>query len=324
MRGVRGGALVCFVAAVLAARPALAQPTLALTVDACVAVDSTDVRKLVEIELHTTVVDDGLTKVAARCRDNVVELTVVDPVTGKSLVRSIDVMAAAPKARARLLALAIAELVSASWTELETNPTPAVPPAGPPAPPAAKAAARDVVHARVPAFTTEPSRPLRVVALVDRRAFLARTAWLTGFGVRVSQDRELLGWTADMTASQGTRDASLGEVAMDVVGVALGVTIGHRWTAFSVRGAAGARFGAARLSGVPRGEDVEGRSVRGPWGGPFLGGSLSIVPFKPLVIEASLESGYVVTPVHARVDGERQASIGGVWIGGALALGIVL
>lgn len=321
---MRCGALAFFVVALVASRPALAQPTLALTVDECVAVEPSDVRKLVEIELHTHVLDDGLTKVAVRCRDNVVELTVVDPVTGKSLVRSIDVMAAAPKARARLLALAIAELVSASWTELETNPTPAVPPAGPPPEPAAKAAAREVVHARVPALASEPSHPLRVAALIDRRAFLARTAWVTGFGVRVAQDRELLGWTADMTASQGTRDSSLGEVALDVVGVALGVTIGHRWSIASARGAAGLRFGAARLSGVPRGEDVEGRSVRGPWGGPFLSGSVSIVPIKPLLIEASIESGYVIAPVHARVDGERQASVGGVWLGGALSLGVVL
>jgi len=315
-------------AAILVANTAAAQPdarpTIALTVDACVAVDAADVKQLVEIELHTTVIDDGLTKVTTRCADKTVELTVVDPLTGKSLTRSIDVMAEPPKARARLLALAIAELVSASWTELETNPTPAVPPAGSPPSPAAKAAARDIVHERTPAFTVAPSQPLRAVAVLDRRAFLAKTAWVTGLGVRLGQDRGTFGWTADMLASQGTRAATLGEVAIDVVSIALGATAHYTWRNISARAALGARFGAARLSGVPRGEDVEGRSVRGPWGGPSAAASISIVPIKPLLVEASFETGYVVSPVHARVDGERQASVAGLWVGSAIALGVVL
>ena len=72
------------------------------------------------------------------------------------------------------------------------------------------------------------------------------------------------------------------------------------------------------------GADVEGRSVRGAWGGPLLGGAISFVPVRPLLIELSSEAGYVVMPVHARVDGERQASVAGVWFGGAIALGVVL
>lgn len=316
------------------AQPARAEdkPAVTLTIDACVEVDAADVRKIVEIELHTTIAEvskpgpasggspDGLTRVTARCREKLIELVVEDSITGKSLMRTVDVAAQAPKARTRLLALAITELVSASWTELETNPTPAVPPAGPPPPPAAKAAARDVVKARLPS----PPPPLRIVALIDRRAFLAKTAWVTGLGVRVARDSALFGWSAEMVASQGTAKASLGEVAMDVVGVALAATVGARVGVFSGRAAAGLRGGAARLSGVPRGDDIEGRSVRGAWGGPFLGASASMVPFKPLVIEVSIESGYVVAPVHARVDGERQVSVAGVWIAGALAIGVTL
>lgn len=300
------------------------KPAVTLTIDKCVDVDANDVRKIVEIELHTAIAEQGLTKVTARCHDNLIELVVEDSITGKSLMRTVDVAAQAPKARARLLALAITELVSASWTELETNPTPAVPPAGPPPPPAAKAAARDVVHARVPILATSPGPSFRVLALLDRRAFLAKTAWVTGLGVRVARDGAPLGWSADMLASQGTATATLGEVAMDVVGVALAATLSSRWSIVSARGGAGLRFGAARLSGVPRGEDVEGASVRGPWGGPFLGGSVSIVPFAPMVIEASIEGGYVVAPVHARVDGERQVSVAGVWMGAAVAVGVAL
>lgn len=299
-------------------------PAVTLTIDPCVAVDATDVRKIVELELHTTIQATGLTRVTARCRESLIDLTVEDSVTGKSLMRTVDIAAQAPKARARLLALAITELISASWTELETNPTPAVKPAGPPPPPAAQEAARGVVRARVPILGGAPSAPIRVLALLEQRGFFATKAWVTGLGVRVARDSGFLGWSAEMVASQGTAAASLGEVAIDLASGALAVTISETWSVVSARGAAGARFGAARLSGVPRGDDVESRSVRGPWGGPFLGGSITLAPFKPLIIEASLESGYVLAPVHARVDGERQVSIAGVWLAGALAVGVTL
>ena len=51
------------------------------------------------------------------------------PITGKTLSRSLD-LGEARNARTRLLALAISELIWVSWTELETNPEPAVLPAG--------------------------------------------------------------------------------------------------------------------------------------------------------------------------------------------------
>ena len=62
-----------------------------------------------------------------------------------SLDRTID-LKEAPRARARLLALAIVELISASWTELETNPDPVVPPAGVRAAPEARRAALGAVR----------------------------------------------------------------------------------------------------------------------------------------------------------------------------------
>src|SRR4029077_7676204 len=75
-------------------------------------------------------------------------LRVLDPTTGKSVERSVALAQAAPTARARLLALAIAELVAASWSELESNPQPKAPPAEPLAPVEAREAARRVVEPR--------------------------------------------------------------------------------------------------------------------------------------------------------------------------------
>jgi hypothetical protein len=297
--------------------------TVSLTVDACVAVDAADVRKIVEIELHTATADAAPTRVSVQCREALIEIAVEDTITGKSLLRAVDLMGAAPKARARLLALAIAELVSASWTELETNPEPAVLPAGPPPRAAVRAAAREVARTKLPSAVPDREPPL-VMAVLDRRAFLARTAWVTGLGVRVAEDGRLVGWSAEMIASQGARESDLGDVALDLVSVGIGATLGHRWSRVSLRGVAGARFGAARMSGVPRDEAIEGRSVRGPWGGPMLAGAASFRIVGPLVVEALLEGGYVIAPLHARADGVRVASIAGVFVGGSIALGVAL
>ena len=56
-----------------------------------------------------------------------VEVQVDDAVTGKSLWRSIELQKADPGVRARLLSLALSELIFASWAELLVTPEPAVP-----------------------------------------------------------------------------------------------------------------------------------------------------------------------------------------------------
>src|SRR4029079_18035478 len=96
--------------------------------DASLAVEA---QRLAASELRATLVDpapDGtVTEVKATCRGALAALEVIDPTTGKSLERTVARTAAAPNGRARLLALAVAELVVASWSELQTNPEPRAP-----------------------------------------------------------------------------------------------------------------------------------------------------------------------------------------------------
>ena len=89
-----------------------------------------------------------MTQVTATCRGTVAALEVMDPTTGKSLARTVALTEAAPSGRGRLLALAVAELVVASWSELESNPQPRAPSATPLAPYAAREAARAAVADR--------------------------------------------------------------------------------------------------------------------------------------------------------------------------------
>ena len=156
------GCLAVGVAALLALAPrhanaqagAIAHPSVSLEVDPCVQADVAEVRRIVGIELGALLEDrepaggaattkgaSDTTRVTVACAGPLVELRVDDPLTGKGLTRPIDLSTSSATARSRLLAIAIAELVAASWTELESNPHPRVVPAGPPASTAAREAA---------------------------------------------------------------------------------------------------------------------------------------------------------------------------------------
>jgi hypothetical protein len=104
---------------------------------------------LTELSAHLAQdVSSDVTRTIIECNGPRAVLRVGDPLSRKVVQRTIDLGSFEPKARGRLLALATAELVVASWTELETNPNPKVEPAGPPPHAKARAAARKVVQKR--------------------------------------------------------------------------------------------------------------------------------------------------------------------------------
>lgn len=85
--------------------------------------------RVVRIELGSTIVTgngagdpSNTTRVTVTCDGGRVRLRVDDPITGKALERSIEIADVAPAVRARILGLAIVELVAASWIELELRP----------------------------------------------------------------------------------------------------------------------------------------------------------------------------------------------------------
>ena len=306
-----------------------------LTIDECVAVPAAEVKKIVGVELGALLVDDSApatdardtTIVAVSCTGKTIALRVEDPITGKSLERTIDLSSEVANARPRLVALAIVELVSASWTELEANPKPKVPAVTATASPAAKDAAKDSVRAHYLA-PLAPSSSLRLVALVGRRMYFPRTGPTTSLGVRLGDDRgsaSFLGWIADVQVEHASVPVALGGVAVDAasasfVGVAL-----HRLSTVTLRGGLGLRLGATRITGeAADSAHIEGSSVAGFFGGPIGVVSISFQPFGPLVIEAAAEGGYVVTPVRGHVGEDRDVGLAGAFFGATLGLGAAL
>jgi hypothetical protein len=163
--GGRGGLLALSALCALGfPNVALAQAELRVHVEVrdCGELSQPEIRRVLAAELNAQLAEEhspDVTRIVIECRGARTVLRVGDPLTRKVVQRTIDLGSSDPPARGRLVALATAELVLASWTELESNPTPKVEPAGPPPPPAARAAARQVARRRTSAPPNAPAAP---------------------------------------------------------------------------------------------------------------------------------------------------------------------
>jgi hypothetical protein len=306
-----------------------ARGAVSLDLDPCVAVDADEVRRIASVEIDEllpsskTTTPEQTTKVTLRCKplrlradsgEQIVVLHVDNPVTGKTLTRTVDLSASSASARSRLVVLATAELISASWTEVE---------AAPPQP-APEVVTVPVVGARPAVVTTKRPTvsPLRLMLAVELRGWLPKTAPALGVGVRAVYLRPTgIGWSVDLLGDHGSRSLVQGVVAFDTVSLGGALFVHRSWSLASLRAGPGVRFGIARLSGTPGSDAVEGGSVVGPWGGPTLNAIASIQPARSLVFELATEMGYGLAAVHglaARFKtstpfGERKVALSTPW-----------
>lgn len=260
-------ALLCVGLSLPAQRTAAQTSSLGIvtTVDPCVPIDLAHFHRLLEIELGTSIearteatLEPGRTWVHLSCGRLGIELTLEDGITRKSMVRVLDLGQIESASRTRLLALAVAEFVVASWVELRAVPRPALPPVGPPPPAAATAVAERTIEARaesVPAPAAAPARalwqlglglgvesyprPAALMPALSLRLLQAATPW---FGI-------LLGADGSMVRVDARQDAALvGYIdVMTATGLAalqFGGAIGD----FDLFGGAGARFGVVYMS----------------------------------------------------------------------------
>jgi hypothetical protein len=268
-----------------------------------------EIRKLVALELGKPLVDEpngGDTRASVMCAETRATLRVDDPVTGKELSRVVDLEAAIPKGRARLVALAVVELISTSWTELDATP----------ASTAATPTADLGVSAQLPPVPTQ----LRVLAIAGVRKF-GGTSTLVGGGARIARDGAWLGWLADVEAHHGTSTVSLGQTSADVLDAAGALSIHRSWSRTRASFAAGVRGGAGRLAGSSTMMGVRAESFWGPWFGAFALGSISVAATSHFAIELTVEGGRVISPLGGLVDARREVAIDGAWIGVHLGVG---
>ena len=305
-----------FVAALLIHAAGPGHPLVGLELDPCLPVHAMQVRRIVGIELDAELAEAAgpdITRARAGCDGDLAQLRVDDPLTGKSLERSIDLAALDPKARSRLLALAIAELVSASWTELAIEPP--VPPVNAQASPEAK----EVVRKRVEAAGLRwPGT--RLVAMGSARASPTRPNW-GGSLALIFEAGPRFGGEIDAAGFYGVTGTPIGSVVVTELGFGASLFAHAEWTHFGGRVGLGVRGGPVWLTGVPYSPTaVTGGSVSGLWGGPFATAGLSVPLASRFTLELAGELGFVTRPVVGLVSDAAPVSSDGPW--GTVSAGI--
>jgi len=298
------------------------QLAVSLRIDKCVDVDAREVHRLFRIELGTSVpdavqTDDAdATQVQVLCDGELVSLRVQDPLTGKSLARRI---ALGDKGRERLLALAVMELLVASWIELEATPDPKVKPADKRGKGKASRSARRIAKRRLPPTNGRWRTTTSVLGALS----VESPGLHGGGGVRIELDAPSgYGWGADIIVQRTTHKLDLGDVTVSSVGGGLSVHAHRAWKSLRLRGALGARVGAASMSGEPTQPGVDGGSFTGRFAGPFARFTVGVEVARHITVQASAEPGYHLLPVRGTVDGAETTEVEGFWLAGTVALGV--
>lgn len=315
--------LLCLTHAGLA-HAAARHPSVALEIGACLDVEQGEVRRIVGIELRALMAGqdnaaEPITRVAVDCYNPLVEIRVEDPVTGKSLERRIDLSASERSVRARLLALAIAELVSSSWTELVSNPEPTVVPAGPSASERERRSAKQVVRER----DELRHQPISFGAAAVGRSFLRGAGVLWGGRAEIMPRLPVGALTLDATVDHGVVKASLGDVSISTA------TGGAGWRAqwsdatWLLEAGGEARLGAVWLNGTPRSPELVAGEGGVAWtGGPVFAVRGGFLPWERTVVTVGVELGYALVGANGRVAGIAEVRLDGAWVG--LQVGIAV
>lgn len=292
-------ALACAGLLMLAWPSSLRAEPISLEVDVCLAAERDELRRIVALELHRSLSEPeaNVLGIRLRCAEGATVEIEVHGSAGRNAARTVD-SGTAITARARLLALAVAEVVA----ELEA----VVPP-------------RPVVSPPVGITKPKPRRErrLQLSAVATGHGFFTGTGFVAGGGVRLVHDLPFhLGWSIDALAEHGAVDTASGQVVVDVVSVDSLLSLHRRWSSFALRGGVGFRGGAVRL---------EGRATLwGPWAAPVGLLSVAFAPVPRLAIELAVDGGYVVAPVSGHVTADRSVAIDGGFVGFQIAVGTFL
>lgn len=285
----------------------------------CAELDLAEVRRIVAIELRPRITapalqdeDPWATRVQAECTGREVRLMVDDPLSRKHLSRAINLTGSASSTRARVVALAMAELVLASWTELIANPAPQTTAAQPSAPDEYRAAARDLAAARLPLERANT----RLWITGGPHAFMGAALW--GVGLRWALQRpELFGLELDLRFDHGGRLTELGEVVADRV--AASVTPHLHWGRWRL--GAGLRGGVVRVGGITELPDVRASQGVAPWLGILALAGVEAT-FGAFAIELHAEAGLTAVGVVGRSGGVDLLPLRGGWLALEVGIGI--
>jgi hypothetical protein len=316
------------------APPAVVEVELDAT--ACPAIASDELRRIVGAELGPEVVvvarapgaaaaEKARTDVAVvtvACDQRLARLEVLDPLSGKRLVRHVDLERYAAGARSRVLGVAIAELLAASWIELTSHARGSVRPVEARASESSRVVARDVAEKtyRPPsAWALEPSLAVRQVS----------DAELSAYGGGVGFSRVQWGWLVlggDLAIESGNARVSSGSIDALLVSAGASLRLRQELDVFRFEAGIGARYGIVHFRGVP-GEEGDppphGQKATLPWAGPFAAVRAGLALGARTELCGRFEAGFATLAAEALVSGQPELVIEREWLGFGLGVGFL-
>jgi hypothetical protein len=296
--------------------------SIALTITDC-PIDQVEVRRIVSLELHAQYVEPASTTIQVGCSGAKATLRVVDTLTHKIVERSVDFGGTATIAQNRLFALAIADLVSASWAEIELEPA---------AESSASVPAVQHEEARLrqeAAATVDLRRPPRARTF-DLSAYFAVRGWsggwvaygaAVGFDLRTRPSGLAFGGHVGLGVDRGAVTTEVGDVSVDVYDAQAVAALVYGVRAHVVRAGLGVRSGAVRACGSPSKASVSGTCDSAFYAGPLAAFGWTVT-FGALALSLRAEAGIAAIPVQVLADGKSSADARAVWIGGGLGVGV--
>ncbi len=255
--------------------------------------------------------------------DTSVVLHLVDPLTDKSLARGVDLASTAPAARTRLLALAAAELVRASWAEVAAERRRAV--IG-----SVTRLGDSRVQVQVNAFASLPLPPLAATPddplsqgfslgpTLELRHHLRHPGGLWSLGARATQQTKSMQLAWDIRGAFGTEDDPRGN--LNIAAVIAGGSLQLRAQTRTVSMGLGPRLdaGFAWAGGSNAGTSVTSQQGSAPvlQLGLELELGLNRGTWSP---HATLRAGETLAGIGVTADGRRLVGIDGPYL--AIAFG---
>jgi hypothetical protein len=276
----------------------------------CARVNEAQLRRLLGIEAQR---DEraGAAQVSVSCASGVASLRVrrsSDDQTAQA--RTFAENDVAGEVGARVLSLAVVELLNDSATLKEAAPAPAEPERSKEA---------------------EPLAPKTGPALPNVRLMLAGSAYTFGFdqalaggGISVDFLRlSKIGFRLELGMAYGSRHYDLGEAHVQLTTMSFQAGYLALHSSWSARAMLGYRFGSGRINGKAEGSMATEGTVSGACGGPLITAGLGMRK-ESFVAELSAEAGLVSFPLEGQVEGDSSVRLDPYWVGLSLSLGTLL
>jgi hypothetical protein len=311
-----------------------------LALDPCTGVSPEVVSRILTVELGVTVttVSPGdssdsrqrseVTSISLSCDEGTIRMTVRDPVSGKTLDRHVDLRGERTSARPRLLGLSAAELVAASWVELEAAPPPPAPIVEATAPPPARAVAADAATSMLKRQKPVPW-DLEALAVARRFSEVDLTSWGGGIGGSWAYE----GWLAlgaDLLAEAGSStvvhdQVPVGTASMRTGSIGLSARLRRSWLAWALEAGVGARLAATSVKAMA--DDAQSglwqeHAFTRMWWGPTAGVRVAWKPSRAVLLVGAVEGGTVMQPMTGLVAKTPDVLITGPWIALSFGVGI--